>query len=100
MVKTYSLDKMSVTNMLLAGIISLLLVYYVVVANSIAARNYKIQKLNEQLFSLIEANSSLMAQRSSLEDTGLLANFAKNNNMVEARNISYLFENKNVALRP
>lgn len=99
MVKTHPLNKIMSANVALAVLISLLLVYYVVTANSITAWNYKIQKINQNIVSLGETGSALAAQQSSLEDTGLLADFAKNNNMTEAQNIVYLFESKNVALR-
>ncbi len=86
--------------MMIVFAVVLMLVYYVVVANSITAWDYKIQKISEKLLSLNEEGSSLMAQRAHLEDTGLLDSFAKSSNMVEAKNVVYLFENKNVALRP
>ena len=98
MSKTYSLNQISLANLALAALMVVLLIYYVVVANSITAWNYKIQKLSGQLLSLSEIGSSLIAQRAFLESTELLVNFAKTNNMVEAKNVSYLFENKNVAL--
>jgi len=100
MQKAHSLDKTSYVNIALATLICVLLAYYIIVANSIASWSYRVEKLSQQLFSASEVSSTLMAQRSSLESTGLLVNFAKTNNMVEAQNVLYLFENKNVALRP
>ena len=100
MLKANQLNKVSLTNLMMAGLIGVLLIYYVVVANSITTWDYKIKKLSEQLFSLGESGSSLIARQASMEDSGLLVNFAKNHSMVEARNILYLFENRNVALGP
>ncbi|KKT81620.1 MAG: hypothetical protein A3B99_00615 [Candidatus Yanofskybacteria bacterium RIFCSPHIGHO2_02_FULL_44_12b] len=99
MTKAKALNGISSINTVLLGLILVLLAYYVVVANSIASGNYEVMKLNDQLFSLSQAGSSLSARMSSLEDIGFLANFAKNNNMIETKNAIYLFENKNVAFQ-
>lgn len=89
-----------VFNMILSLVIGLLMIYYVVQANIIAASNYKISSLNQRLESLNEVRSSLAAQKSSVEDPARILDFALSQNMVEAKNIVYLFENGNVALRP
>lgn len=81
--------------LLIAG---LLVVYYVVQANIIAASNYKVGLLNQQLESLNEVRSSLAVQKSSMEDPARILDFALSQNMVEAKNVVYLFENKEVAL--
>ncbi len=76
------------------------MIYYVVQANIIAASNYKVSLLNQKLESLNEVRSSLAAQKSSIEDPARVLDFALSQNMVEAKNATYLFENGNVALRP
>jgi len=76
------------------------MIYYVVQANIIAASNYKISTLNQKLESLNEIRSSLAVQKSSMEDPVKVLNFALSQNMVEAKNAVYLFENGDVALRP
>ena len=76
------------------------MIYYVVQANIIAASNYKISLLNQKLESLNEVRSSLAAQKSSMEDPARILEFALSQKMVEAKNVVYLFENGNVALRP
>ena len=89
-----------ILNVILSLIVGLLVIYYVVQANIIAADNYKINLLNQKLDSLNETRSSLAAQKSSMEDPARILDFAVSQNMVEAKNTAYLFENGNVALRP
>lgn len=89
-----------IVNMIILLIAGLLMIYYVVQANVIAAGNYKISILNQKLESLNEIHSSLAAQKSSMEDPARVLDFALSQNMVEAKNAVYLFENPDVALRP
>lgn len=89
-----------VINMIILLIAGLLVVYYVVQANIIAASSYKVSLLNQKLESLNEVRSSLAAQKSAMEDPAKVLEFALSHNMVEAKNAVYLFENGNVALRP
>lgn len=86
-------------NLLFIGVAVALLFYYVLLANSIAGTNYRIQTLQDKVLTLTEANSALMSQKISKENPVALLEFAKANNFVEARNISYIYENKNVAQR-
>lgn len=85
-------------NVIISLVAGLLVIYYVVQANIIAAGNYKINMLNEKLDSLNEVHSSLVAQKSSMEDPVRILDFALSRNMVEAKNMVYLFENGNIAL--
>lgn len=87
-----------IVNTIIMLIAGLLMVYYVVQANVIAAGNYKISLLNQELESLNETRSSLAAQKSLMEDPEKVLNFALSQNMVEAKNVVYLFENPDVAL--
>ena len=87
-------------NVTLSLIVGLLVIYYVVQANIIAASDYKISLLNQKLESLNEVRSSLDAHKSSMEDPARVLDFALSQNMVEAKNVVYLFENGDVALRP
>src|SRR3989344_6817870 len=86
-------------NVTLSLIVGLLVIYYVVQANIIAASEYKISLLNQRLESLNEIRSSLEAQKSLMEDPTKILDFALSQNMVEAKNVVYLFENGDVALR-
>ncbi len=89
-----------IINTILLLVVGLLVVYYVVQANIIAASNYKINLLGQKLESLNEIRSSLASQKSSKEDPVKVLDFALSQNMVEVKNAVYLFENGNVALRP
>ena len=88
-----------ILNVIISLVAGLLIIYYVVQANIIAADNYKINLLNEKLDSLNGVRSSLAAQKSSMEDPARIRDFAVSQNMVEAKNTVYLFENGNVALQ-
>jgi len=95
-----STNMVFVINMIILLIAGLLMIYYVVQANIIAAGNYKTSMLNQKLESLNGIRSSLAAQKSSMEDPARVLNFALSQNMVEAKNATYLFESGYVALRP
>ncbi|MBI2065002.1 MAG: hypothetical protein HYT62_03060 [Candidatus Yanofskybacteria bacterium] len=86
-------------NIVFAGIASLLLFYYVMMANVVSAENYRIQTLRDKIELLAETNGDLMNQKLLLENPNVLFEFAKSHGLVEAKNISYIFENKNVAQR-
>ena len=88
-----------VSNVILLGIFGLLLSFYIVQANMIAADKYKVKILNEKLTSLNEVRTSLAAQRSGTEDPSELTEFAQARGMVQAKNVTYIFENGNVALQ-
>ncbi|MBI2064163.1 MAG: hypothetical protein HYT66_00405 [Candidatus Yanofskybacteria bacterium] len=89
-----------VSNVILLGIFGLLLSFYIIQANIIAADKYKVKILNEKLTSLNEIRTSLAAERSETEDPSELMEFARAKGMIEAKNITYIFENGNVALKP
>ncbi len=86
--------------MIVLLITGLLVIYYVIQANIIAAGSYKISMLNQKFGVLNEIRSSLAAQKSSMEDPARILDFALSQNMVEAKNTTYLFESGNVALKP
>lgn len=83
---------------LLAGVI-FLLIYYVIVSNIITASRYKITLLNNELANITETSGLLTAQKLSMEDSSAVVNFAQSHNMVEARFVSHIFENSEVALK-
>lgn len=89
-----------VSNIILLGVLGLVLSFYIIEANMIATDKYRIKVLDEKLTSLNEVRTSLAAKRSAVEDPSGLMDFAKSHNMVEAKNVTYMFENGNVALRP
>jgi len=93
-----SVSTVFLVNTIILLIAGLLMIYYVVQANIIAASNYKINLLNQKLESLNEVRSNLAAQKSSMEEPAKVFEFALSQNMVEAKNVAYLFENGNVAL--
>lgn len=95
-----SISMVFVINTIILLIAGLLIIYYVIQANIIAASNYKVGLLNQKLESLNEVRSSLSAQKSAIEDPARILEFALSQNMVEAKNAAYLFENPDVALRP
>ena len=92
-------DIILLVNIFMTGAIILLLFYYVMLANSITSKNYKIQSLREKVSALTETNSTLMSKKLSFEIPAAILEFAQKNGLVEAKNILYIFENKNVALQ-
>lgn len=86
-------------NITLFGVATLLLLYYIMIANLITAKNYKIQTLQDKLETLTEVNSLLISKKLVLESQAALLEFAKSSSLVKAENILYIFENKNVAQR-
>ena len=92
-------DAVMWVNIMLVGVVSLLLFYYVVMANSITSKSYRIQALRDRVSYLNEKSSAFMSERLVLESPAAILEFAKASNFVEARNVSYIFENNNVALQ-
>ncbi len=87
-----------INSFLLAAVVALA-AYYVIGANGLASDSYKIKLMKEKLTQINEERSLLLSQKAGLEESLYALEFAKASNMVEAKNISYIFENKNVALR-
>jgi hypothetical protein len=75
------------------------LTYYISEANIAASGRYRISFLRNQIAHLIEKQSILTTQKSVTENPATVAVFAQNQNMVEAKDIIYIFENNNVALQ-
>lgn len=86
-------------NISLIGVSLLLVFYYVMLANTVTSSDYRVQTLREELGMLSELNASLMSDKLALENPTALLAFARANNLVEAKNIVYIFENRNVALQ-
>lgn len=88
----------SINTFLLAAIVALAL-YYIIGANGLAAVNYKVKLLNDKLIQLDEEQAGLLSKKAGIEETLITHEFARSHNMVEAKNISYIFENSSVAQR-
>lgn len=88
----------SINVFLLAAIVALAL-YYIIGANGLASVNYRVKLLNDKLIQLDEEQAALLAKKSGIEETLVTHEFARSHNMVEAKNISYIFENSSVAQR-
>ena len=86
-------------NMIFLVMILTLLFYYVVTANSIASKNYRTQILADKIELLSETNNLLMSQKLALDTPVKISEFARSQQLIEAKNISYIFEKKNVALQ-
>ncbi len=72
---------------------------YVIWANGAASYDYQSTQLREELVRLTDTNSALLSQKNSTEDPASAVEFAHNQGMVEAKDVVYVFENGNVALR-
>ena len=98
-IQILSINPILISNVTLLAVLGLVLSFYIIEANMMAADKYSIKVLDEKLTSLNEVRTSLSAKRSVTEDPSGLMDFAKSHNMVEAKNVTYMFENGNVALR-
>ncbi len=72
---------------------------YIVWANESAADSYQTRVLGEELAKVTDENALLASLKAAAEDPIQLREFAERQNMVQAHNASYVFENGNVALR-
>ena len=86
-------------NIALIGMASLLFFYYIMIANSIASKSYRTQVLMDTVDSLSEANGLLMSQKIALDTPAKISEFADSHQLVQAKNISYIFEKNDVALQ-
>jgi len=73
--------------------------YFVVVSNVITSSNYRIGLLNEELSGLTEKNGLLTAQKLSVEDSSSILSFTQEQNMIETKYVTHIFESSNVAAR-
>lgn len=87
------------TNIFLLTAIVALALYYIIGANGLAAVNYKVKLLNDKLTQLDEDQAILLSKKAGVEETLITHEFARSHNMVEAKNISYIFEKSSVAQR-
>ena len=86
-------------NAIILALCAAAILYYVLWSNSLAAGNYRLSTLRKTLTQLTETNSSLLTRKSAMEDPSAAIEFARNHGMIEATNISYVFESGNVALQ-
>lgn len=96
-----NLNELNLTVIINAALVLVFLTVvfiYIVNANIMAANSYKIKQANDQLNLLNEIHANLMSQKGGIDEILKIKNFAKNQNMIEAKNIIYLFENGNIAL--
>lgn len=87
----------TILNMLLVALAGGLLLFYIIEANAIAADQYTTQALNREVQTLSETRMELAQQQAQFENTSVLTSFALEHNMIEAKEVSYLFESGNVA---
>jgi len=87
----------AILNVFLIALAGGLLLFYIIEANAIAADQYTTQALNREVQALSETHMELSQQQAQFEDPSALFSFALEHNMIEAKEISYLFESGNVA---
>ena len=96
--RPFIFDRMAYINLGLGGLVLVMVFGYVLQMNALTASNYSIRTLQESIASLNETHGTLSITQSAADDASLISRFAQQNNMIEANNVSYLFENGNVAL--
>jgi hypothetical protein len=82
---------------LLAACVALVL-YYVLSANGLAASNYRVSSIRDDLARATSQQTELILAASKLESIESVSAFATTHQMVIAKDISYFFENGSVAL--
>ncbi|OGN06556.1 MAG: hypothetical protein A2669_02845 [Candidatus Yanofskybacteria bacterium RIFCSPHIGHO2_01_FULL_48_25b] len=75
------------------------LFYYISGSNAAAADEYRLSALRQEIIRLTEERGILESDKSSMENPAAAALFARHQQMVEAKDIVYVFENNNVALQ-
>lgn len=88
-----------VLNVFLLATAIFLMMYFVIVSNVITSSNYRIGLLSKELSELTEINGVMTAQKLSIEDSSIILNFAQSHYMVQATDITHIFESSNVAAR-
>jgi hypothetical protein len=73
--------------------------YYIAGVNAVASGEYNIASHRIQVAKLMEAQSSLVLEKSATENPLAALSFAQAKNMTEAKDAIYIFENNNVALQ-
>lgn len=89
----------AIFNIGMLTIIAVLLLFYVISINGIVANNYKTRLLNDKLSALNEVTANLIVQKNSFDNSVKVLNFVQGHNMIEAKNVTYLFENREVAIQ-
>ena len=79
--------------------IVILMTYYILQANLIAAYQYQIKLINDKMISAQELNARLNTDLAGLLSPTKLSSFAAQRQMVPAGDTVYLFTNGNVALK-
>ncbi|MBP9822305.1 MAG: hypothetical protein KBC81_02605 [Candidatus Pacebacteria bacterium] len=92
-------NPVAISNIALMCLVVLGFAYYITGANAVASGQYKIASQRSQIAKLTESQSSLATEKSATENPVTALIFAKNQNMSEAKDIVYVFENSNVALQ-
>lgn len=90
---------LAIVNLVLTAAGCALAIYYVLMTNSSASDRFLMQTLDDKVATLTEAHGALLQQQSQLENAAILSDFAAAHGMVEAKDVSYLFEGSNVAFR-
>lgn len=85
-------------NILLIVLILISALTYVVWANIVTVHTYSLSSLQDELNKLNETHALLANQKSLASDPGTIKEYARDHGMVEAGNISYIFESGDVAL--
>lgn len=102
-IKQYSgsrdFNRVALFNIAMSAVVAALLLFYVIDTNEITANNYKIKLLNDKLLVLNETTTKLTINKNYFDNSARVLEFAQGQNMIEARNISYLFENGAVAIQ-
>lgn len=94
-IKTMDWTLISILNVGLFSIFAVLLFFYVFWINSATSTDFRISSLSEKITALNEMQSTLIAESLSFDNPADTLSFARQNNMVEAGEVKYLFSRNN-----
>ncbi len=86
-------------NLVLICLAAVGFAYYIAGVNAVTSGKYRISTERTKIIQLTEAQGLLIAEKSATEDPITATIFAQAKHMTEAKDIVYVFENNNVALR-
>lgn len=84
-------------NRILLVAVVVLLLYYVVQANTLAADTWRLRAAQDQLSSLRSTRDGIVAQQGQLSDRSVLTQLAAQQGMVPAGTVAYLIQSSDVA---
>ena len=92
-------NKFFIFNIILGSLVLLLLVGYLIQQNGITSKGFQIDSLALQLKQSQTTYNNLIIQKASLDRMDEIQQYAFQKGMVEAREVTYIYQSGKVALK-